>query len=159
MQTERHQEQADQLLAEYCRLTGMTWRETWTTGELVELLARLGFVADEGTLEMFVQRGRMEAPEGLWDSVAVQRAVTELDVRRRWRAGSEFHDKKKSAARIEVEQVIRESRGPELFADVDQYDLEALLLNMVESENRQVREQFYERVRIKLHVLGVNCDA
>ena len=85
-----------------------------------------------------------------WSPRNIARLGLFLESRRSWRAGSELHEAKKTAAELALENVRLTGESHALFNDLEQFDLRALLLMLAESDNRMQREILYVAVQIKL---------
>lgn len=110
---------------------------------------------DRESLVRFIDVGAFDSVavadgERKWSATDIARLATFLECRRAWMPGSELHRAKKTPYEIAHENFRATGQGHELFADLEVYDLRALLLLLVESDNRQQREALYVALQIKL---------
>ena len=90
-----------------------------------------------------------------WSAMDVVRLATFLECRRAWQPGSELHRAKKTAYEIALENFRASGEAHELFNDLERYDLRALLLMLVEADNRQQREALKVSLEIKLESFDI----
>ena len=90
-----------------------------------------------------------------WSAIDVVRFATFLECRRAWQPGSELHRAKKTAYEIALENFRATGEAHELFHDLETYDLRALLLMLVEADNRQMREALKVAIEIKLESFAI----
>ena len=85
-----------------------------------------------------------------WSATDIVRLATFLECRRQWQPSSEIHRAKKTAYEIALETLRATGEAHEFFTDLERYDLRALLLMLVEADNRQQREALFVAVQVKL---------
>ncbi|MCX7421339.1 MAG: hypothetical protein NT013_17595 [Planctomycetia bacterium] len=110
------------------------------TGE--EMVRFIGIGAFDG---VSVSHGRRN-----WSATDIVRLATFLECRRQWQPGSEIHRAKKTAYETALETLRATGESHEFFTDLEHFDLRALMLMLVEADNRQQREALYVAVQIKL---------
>ena len=69
--------------------------------------------------------------------------------------GSELHRAKKTPYEAALENFRATGEAHELFNDLERYDLRALLLMLVEADNRQQREALKVSLEIKLESFDI----
>lgn len=129
-------------------------------GDAVALCRAVDYVIDS---ESFVRFWNVGAFDGVaisegrrnWSATDIIRLATFLECRRAWQPGSELHRAKKTPYEIALENFRATGEAHELFHDLETYDLRALLLMLVEADNRQMREALKVAIEIKLESFSI----
>ena len=129
-------------------------------GDAVALCRAVDYVIDP---ESFVRFNDVGAFGGVsvsdgrrcWSATDIVRLATFLECRRAWQPGSELHRAKKTPYEIALENFRATGESHELFHDLETYDLRALLLMLVEADNRQMREALKVAIEIKLESFAI----
>jgi hypothetical protein len=123
--------------------------------DAVALVRSVEYSITREELVRFIDVGAFQSPrmrEGRreWSATEIVCLATFLECRRGWMPNSELHDSKKTPYERELERYRASGEAHELFNDLEKYDLRALLLMLVEAENRQQREALSVALQIKL---------
>ena len=129
-------------------------------GDAVELCRAVEYVIDP---ESFVRFWNVGAFDGVaisegrrnWSAADIVRLACFLECRRAWQPGSELHRAKKTPYEIALENFRATGEAHEFFTDLETYDLRALLLMLVEADNRQMREALKVAIEIKLESFSI----
>src|SRR5262245_5613432 len=106
-------ETARATIEEWCSDLGVAYRDRFTAAEACELARRLHFDVVPATVSEFKRKRYFRCEDaGALTPVEVFAWLMALDARRRWRATPSAHDVKKSAARLNVEQLKADGRDP-----------------------------------------------
>lgn len=132
--------------------TDQEFRESWTLTEAANFLRSCDYACTPGILMRLVSREYVSDPRGDWRPQHVHCAAAALESRRRWQPTPSRHDAKKSAARLQIETARKE--GIDVFNDLDATTLEDLLIQLTQTDQRQIREVLYEAVREKMDRLA-----
>ncbi len=126
-----------------------------TDGEAVALCRAVDYTITGEELVRFFDVGAFDAVSVShgsrnWSATDIVRLACFLECRRAWKAGSELHRAKKTTYEIALEHFRATGEAHEFFSDLESYDLRALLLLLVEADNRQQREALKVALEIKL---------
>ena len=129
-------------------------------GDAVALCAGVEYVIDGESLVRFLDVGAfngVSVSHGRrnWSAIDIVRLATFLECRRDWKPGSELHRAKKTAYEVALENLRATGESHEFFNDLERYDLRALLLMLVEGDNRQQREALKVAIEIKLESFDI----
>src|SRR5262245_24830772 len=140
---------AAQVIGDFCAHHGGPRLDGFTADQAVELLDRMGYAINLGTVAEFIRKGYVGDPGESWSPVAVYCLTAALEARRRWTESPDCpHNVKKTGIRLQIEQL--RSEGVEPVNDLDRHTVEDLLLQLAGSDNRAERECLYEVLRLKL---------
>lgn len=138
-------------VANIAALAGLDAAESYTARQVVQMMRAAGYACTLNTLREFISKRYISPPTDMdaWDSVYVWTLANALESRRRWQpTPNPRHDVKKSVARLEIERQV--AAGEPAIADIDQYTVEDLLIQLVNCDQRGIREALYEAVKLKL---------
>ncbi len=145
--------ESERIVRTMASATDQEFRETWTLDQAAEFLRRCDYDCTPGVLLRFISRGYVsEPPGGRWTALHLHCASASLEGRRRWLSAPSRHDAKKSEARLQIESA--QAQGIPVFHDLENSSLEDLLIQFVQTDQRQLREVLYEAVRAKMDQLG-----
>lgn len=144
-----------QRIALWWERAGLTESYPVCDGDAVALCRAVDYVCDDEEFVRFWTVGAflgVAISEGRrnWSAIDVVRLATFLECRRAWQPGSELHRAKKTTYEIALENFRATGESHELFNDLERYDLRALLLMLVESDNRMQREALKVAIEIKM---------
>ncbi len=151
---------ARQKLAEWWRRADRTESYPATDADAVALCRAVEFEIDQESLVRFIDVGAFEEPSvndgrRAWSATAITLLACFLECRRAWQPGSGLHRAKKTPYELALENCRSTGEGHALFHDLETYDLRALLLMLVESDNRQQREALSVALQIKLESFDI----
>ena len=149
-----------QRIAHWWERAGMTPSYPAADGEVVRLCQAVEYTIDS---ESFVRFWNVGAFDGVaisegrrnWSATDIVRLATFLESRRDWQPGSELHRAKKTSYEIALENFRATGEAHELFHDLERFDLRSLLLMLVESDHRQLREALKVAIEIKLESFAI----
>lgn len=146
---------SEQVVAGMCIAAGIDPQESFTRDEMIQLLRGCNYHVVPATISEFERKDRIDVPaDDVWTAPHVHQFVSGLEIRRRWLpTPNKFHDPKKSATRLMIEQAAAQGVNDPI-ADLDKHSLEDLLLQIAMIEDRQVREALYETIKLKMSVNG-----
>ena len=149
-----------QRISQWWERAGLTTSYPAADGEALRLVQAVEYVIDP---ESFVRFWNVGAFDGVaisegrrnWSATDIVRLATFLESRRDWQPESELHRAKKTSYELALENYRRTGKAHELFHDLETYDLRALLLMLVEADNRQQREALFIAVQIKMESFSI----
>ena len=149
-----------QRIAHWWERAGMTPSYPAADGEVVRLCQAVEYTIDSETFSRFWNVGAFDGvaiSEGRrnWSAADIVRLACFLECRRAWQPGSELHRAKKTPYEIALENFRATGEAHEFFTDLETYDLRALLLMLVEADNRQMREALKVAIEIKLESFSI----
>jgi hypothetical protein len=140
---------SERVVASLCDAAGMPMQDEFDRDGVAALLRSCGYDCTPGVVAEFVRKSYISEPE-VWTAPYVHALTAALECRRRWLpTPNVYHDPKKSAQRLEIERLQNEGVNPPID-DLDQHTVEDLLIQLVQHDQRHVREALYECLRFKL---------
>ncbi len=142
-------EHARRVIEAFSVQVGLPFREAYSPFDAAELARAHEYGCSPGTITEFIRKGYFGPvdPEAL-SPADVYCLFAALEARRRWQPCPSRHDAKKTGIRLAIEQLQADGTAP--LHDLDDHSLVDLLLQLVQSDNRPLRELLYESLRLKL---------
>ena len=147
---------ATKTVTELCDHAGVPFAEPFSLAEVVAILRACEYAVDADLITGLLAHNRIPAPPGgQWDAPHFHVLTAFLEGHRLWMPGSTLHRRKKSAARLELEQL--QAAGESMPGAV--HGVLGLLTLLVQANHRDEREAAFELVLHRLRSLGVDLHA
>lgn len=154
---EQYEQHARDFLAGHWAFADIPPEYPATTATVVKLMTGLEYVVDAAAIGDYIERGRMIPPpmrgrNRVWMAADIVELLSVLENNRKWRPLSVRHQHKKTRWEIHRELALA-GQAPPVFDDLDRFTVEELLRQLVEVDQREVRELLHTAIMIKIDEL------